>query len=141
MKAARAQMQSKEKMALIERITTGFETKLLMIEYNKMDGDENQTNVFATNEDIENFNNWSPESFCLIWYNQYILGISNAREPRFNRQREDHHDNNDTIDLFNNWDQIGQNKSVSLFCISDRIVWMKTYLESSCESFLDEKKN
>ena len=48
-------MTRKELLVLAEKVTTGFEKKLSMVNYDKMTINKNDDSVFLVNEEMENF--------------------------------------------------------------------------------------
>ena len=136
---ARLRFTTKERQNFIEKVITGKSDKLAMIDYGKMmDATAAHDDVFAVNETIENFVSYAAKHFIRFDIIEFMKKFP-WLEERGAVPEEDRFDGK-TIDLFEQWDQIGRGKVITLKRIADTTVWMKTYLTEgpTSESFLDD---
>eukprot|EP00957_Ditylum_brightwellii_P109787 8373392-Ditylum_brightwellii.AAC.1 len=51
-----------------------------------------------------------------------------------------HFNKNETVNLLNNWDYIDEGKEITLTQISVRVAWLHTYLNRSCNEYIQDIK-
>ena len=134
----RENMSEKDLLNLIEKITTGFDAKLSMVDYDKMTSEADTDSIFLANEGMENFVT-SYLAHCVRFdMVETIQEFPLLQSPESGLSDRDRFDENSTIDLLENWDQIGDGKSITLKQIASTVAWMKRYTTVDSESYLDD---
>ena len=129
----RAKLSVKEKLAMIKEAATGLETKIGKIGHESISG--------TNDEQLEN--NVEVETF-LYKMKKHLLKFDMAKiyekypildenEVGANRWRS-----KKTVNLLESWDQIGNDKAITLAQIADSLAWMKLYATEGSASFLDD---
>ena len=133
----REKMSEKDLLNLIEKITTGFETKLTMVDYDRMISETDRNTAFRANEDMENFITSLIDHFVRYDIIEVLKEFPLLLERCPGRHDRDRFDGT-TIDLIENWDQIGDGKRITVRHIGETVAWMKRYSTVDSESFLDD---
>ena len=102
-----------------------------------MDTSAPQDDVFTINENIENFVVEAEKHFIRYDIVEFMRNFPWLKD-KGTVAEADRFDPLDTINLFNQWDQIGRDKYITLKRIADTTVWVKTYLSEGSESYLDD---
>ena len=109
-----------------------------MIDYGKMmDTSAPQDDVFAINESIENFVVEAEKHFIRYDVVEFMKNFPWLKDEG-TVPEADRFDPSNTVNLLDQWDQIGRDKLITLRRIADTTVWVKTYLSEESESYLDD---
>ena len=129
---------SKEKSQFIKDATTGLTKKISKIDYDKIhttDADFFLEKNISVETFIDNIRKHCVRYDIAYTFQNFPLLDEPVGGDEWTRAR-----NGRTIDLFEEWDQIGEgtNKKLSVEQISETINWLKDHTIPECESYIDD---
>ena len=118
---------SKDKQQFIKDASEGANLKLSKLDYDKINDQTTDDLLLKTNVNvdrfIETFETHGNRYDMLYIFKNFPL-LENAIDSGGDAS---HFHNGNTIDLLDNWDQIGEKKTMTLGMIADTIVWLKRF--------------
>ena len=131
-------MSRKELLTLAEKVTAGFAKKLSMVNYEKMGTDDNDGAIFLVNEGMENFITSFLAHTTRYDFADVLLEFPVLKPNTPGLSDRSRYDGTTNINLFNNWDHVGDGKAITVRQIADTVAWMKRYSTIDSESFLKD---
>ena len=135
----REKAQTKAKVIIMSEAIKGAEPQLQKVDVVTELSKKGRKSILNNNVEVDTFIE-TLERHCvrfdMIYFMQHFPILDEASSGKHDRFR-----NKRTMDLFKEWDLIGSNqagKQLSLTVIGETIAWLKTYLKSESESYLED---
>ena len=128
---------TKDKIQICHEVTTGAMIKIKKIDCDQVGINSKDDTLFENNVEVKTFIS-AVERHCIHFDMAYFFKNFPILKDPINGDHSMRFSNGLTVDLFEEWEMIGDQKPVSLQMMAEGIQWLKEYTDLSCESYLED---